>query len=69
MNKKYLCHLCLSAEGDTTGTMMLTKEEYEIIKCVADTNNWDNLKRDSWNGMLGITCEELDDKVEVWEDG
>lgn len=62
MAKKYRCELMQSAEGTTTGFMMLTKEEYEIVKRVSDYNNWEDLDYDAWCGGLFITCEELDEE-------
>lgn len=56
--KKYKCHLTLSAEGVTTGTMMLTKEEYEIVKRVTDPSKWDDLEWESWCGSFSISMEE-----------
>ena len=58
--KKYKCDLCLDAEDWTTGTMMLTKEEYEIVKRVTDISNWDDLEEGSWSGHFYISCEELE---------
>ena len=59
-SKKYKCDLCLDAEDWTTGTMMLTKEEYEIVKRVTDISNWDDLEEGSWSGHFYISCEELE---------
>ena len=56
--KKYKCCLSLSAEGETTGTMMLTKEEYEIVKRVTDPSNWDDVEWESWCGSFFINMEE-----------
>ena len=61
-NKKYLCDLSLMAEGCTFGQMWLTKEEYEIVKRVTDTRNWENLDAETWCGSFYISCEELDAK-------
>lgn len=59
MNKKYKCDLMVSAEESTTGTMMLTKEEYEIVKRVTDISNWDDLDYGPWSGNFSIEFEEL----------
>ncbi len=58
--KKYKCELCYSAETFTTGTMMLTKEEYKFAKRLIDPLNWDNLDYNAWCGCLSVDCEELD---------
>lgn len=60
MEKKYKCDLLLSADDYTEGTMMLTKEEYEIVKRVTNKANWDNLDAHHWSGSFIISCEELD---------
>lgn len=60
MTKKYKCDLRISGEESTTGTMMLTKEEYEIVKRVSDISNWDDLDYEMWSGNFSIECEELE---------
>ena len=59
-SQKYECHLEYQAEGVTSGTMMLTKDEYELVKRVIDTDNWDNFKAEEWSGSLDIWCDELE---------
>ncbi len=59
---KYKCNLLMSGDSYTSGSMMLTKEEYEIVKKVTDVANWDNLDSHPWSGSFEITCEELDDR-------
>lgn len=58
--KKYKCDLCYSAEDYTTGTMMLTKKEYEFAKRLTNINNWDNLNDNPWSGHLSVYCKELE---------
>ena len=58
--KKYKCYLTISGEDYSTGTMMLTKEEYEIVKRVTNSNNWDNADIGLWSGNFWIECEELE---------
>jgi hypothetical protein len=60
MDKKYECDLYLSAEETTTGTMMVTKEEYEFLKRVTDLTNWNNLNYKPWCGHLQVYCRELE---------
>ena len=60
--RKYKCELACSAETVTTGTMMLTREEYEMIKRVTNPENWDDLKRENWCGSFDIYCKELEDE-------
>lgn len=60
MSKKYKCDLALSAEGDATGCMYLTREEYDIVKKVTNTANWENFEDEGWSGRFIIYCEELE---------
>lgn len=62
MSKKYKCDLTISAEDYTTGTMMLTAEEYEIVKRVTDIGNWNDLDAEPWSGRFSIYCEELENE-------
>lgn len=52
--KKYRYHVYQSAEGDTTGTVLLTKAQAEAVYFATDTNNWDNLNVESYSGDFGI---------------
>jgi len=56
----YLCDLQYSAEGDCTGYMYLTKQEYETVKKVADTCNWQNVCDEGYAGSLSIYCKKLE---------
>ena len=56
----YLCDLQYSAEGDCTGYMYLTAKEYETVKMVVDTCNWDNVDDDGCAGRLSIYCKKLE---------
>lgn len=58
--KKYKCELSYCAEDVTTGTMMLTEEEYEFAKRLTNSDNWDDLDYNSWCGSLSVYCEELE---------
>ena len=60
MDKKYKCDLCLFAQDYTWGTMMLTKDEYELVCRITNPANWDNLKANSGSGSFSISCDELD---------
>ncbi len=60
--KQYLCDLMYSAEGDCTGYMYLTKQEYETVKKVVNTCNWQHVNDDGWSGRLSIYCKELEEK-------
>ncbi len=57
---KYKCYLRYSAEGDTTGYMYLTAEEYEIVKRVVDSDNWKDVVDEGWSGGLSIFCPALE---------
>ena len=61
-DKQYLCDLMYSAEGDCTGYMYLTKQEYEAVKKVVDTCNWNNVEDEGYAGRLFIYCKKLEEK-------
>lgn len=52
--KKYRYHVCQSAEGCTTGTILLTKAQAAAVEFATDTNNWDNLDVESYSGDFSI---------------
>ena len=58
----YLCDLRYSAEGDCTGYMYLTEQEYETVKKVADTWNWQHVNDEGYAGRLSIYCKALEEK-------
>ncbi len=58
--KKYKCKLFLSAEGEATGYMYLTKKEYEFVKKVSDTTNWQDFSDEGYSGNFSIYCKELE---------
>ena len=58
----YLCDLQYSADGDCTGYMYLTEHEYETVKKVANTANWNNVEDDGYAGRLAIYCKALEEK-------
>lgn len=58
----YLCDLQYSAEGDCTGYMYLTKQEYETVKKVVNTCNWQNVCDEGYAGRLSIYCKKLEEK-------
>ena len=58
----YLCDLRYSAEGDCTGYMYLTEQEYETVKKVADTWNWQHVNDEGYAGRLSIYCKKLEEK-------
>ena len=57
----YLCDLIYSAEGECTGYMYLTAKEYETVKMVVDTCNWNNVDDDGYAGRLSIYCKKLEE--------
>ena len=57
----YLCDLRYSAEGDCTGYMYLTKQEYETVKKVVNTCNWQNVCDEGYAGSLSIYCKKLEE--------
>lgn len=48
--KKYRYHVCQSAEGCTTGTILLTKAQAAAVEFATNPNNWDNLDVESYSG-------------------
>lgn len=52
--KKYRYRVCQSAEGCTTGTVLLTKAQAEAVYFATDTTNWDNFDAESYSGYFGI---------------
>ena len=52
--KKYRYRVCQSAEGWTTGTVLLTKAQAEAVEFATNTNNWDNLDVESYSGDFSI---------------
>lgn len=56
--KKYRYHVCQSAEGCTTGTVLLTKAQAAAVEFATDTNNWDNLDVESYSGGFSIYIDK-----------
>ena len=52
--KKYRYRVYQSAEGYTTGTVLLTKAQAEAVEFATNSNNWDNLYEESYSGSFGI---------------
>ena len=55
--KKYRYNVCQSAEGCTTGTILLTKTQAAAVEFATDTDNWDNLYEESYSGNFSISLE------------
>lgn len=60
--KKYRYHVCQSAEGCTTGTILLTKAQAAAVEFATNPNNWDNLDVESYSGGF---CIYIDNSEEV----
>lgn len=56
--KKYRYHVCQSADGYTTGTILLTKAQAEAVEFATNSNNWDNLYEESFSGDFSISLDE-----------
>lgn len=56
--KKYRYHVCQSAEGYTTGSVLLTKAQADAVDFATNTNNWDNLDEESYSGGFSIYIDE-----------
>ena len=48
------------AEEEMTGTVYLTKKEYEIIKRISDPGTWEDCTGGGWCGSFTIQCDELE---------
>ena len=59
--KKYRYHVCQSAEGCTTGTVLLTKAQAEAVEFATNTKNWDNLDVENYSGDFSIYIDESSD--------
>lgn len=56
------CRIRLRAEDNISGSVFLTKQEYEIVKKTIDQRNWSNVKADgNWTGSIDIYCEEFEE--------
>lgn len=55
--KKHRYHVGLMAEGTTSGTVVLTKEQAQAVYYASDTRNWDNLDEESYSGGFGIDID------------
>lgn len=63
--KKYRYHVCQSSEGYTTGTILLTKAQADAVEFATNTNNWDNLKVESFSGDFSICIDESYDSGNI----
>ena len=63
--KKYRYRVCQSAEGWTTGTVLLTKAQAEAVEFATNTDNWDNLDVESYSGDFSIYIDESYDSGNI----
>ena len=63
--KKYRYRVCQSAEGWTTGTVLLTKAQAEAVEFATNTDNWDNLDVESSSGDFSIYIDESYDPENI----
>ena len=63
--KKYRYRVCQSAEGYTTGTVLLTKAQAEAVEFATNTDNWDNLDVESYSGDFSIYIDESYDSGNI----
>ena len=59
---RYKCDLVYSAEGECTGYMYLTEQEYKTVKKVVNTCNWHSVDDEGYAGRLSIYCKVLERK-------
>lgn len=52
--KKYRYRVCQSAEGCTTGTVLLTKAQAEAVYFATDISHWDNIEAEKYSGDFSI---------------
>ena len=55
--QKYWYRVSLSAEGDSSGYVHLTKEEAEGAKKASDTLLWHNAQMEAWSGFFWIDTD------------
>ena len=60
--KKYRYRVCQSAEGCTTGTVLLTKAQAEAVRFATDIIYWDDLEEESYSGDF---CIDIDNPEEI----
>ena len=63
--KKYRYSIGCSAEGNTYGTIDLTKKEAEIVAYALNQNNWNILCEESFSGNCWI---DIDNPKEICEE-
>lgn len=64
MEKKYRYNVCLSADGEKTGIVLLTKKEAEVVAYATDSSNWENVHDEGWSGHFWI---DMDNPEEIKE--
>ena len=62
MDKKYKYNVCLSADGEKSGTVLLTKKEAEVVAYATNPSNWQDVYDEGWSGQFWI---DIDNPVEV----
>lgn len=60
--KKYCYRVYQRAEGCTTGTILLTKAQAEVVEFATNPNNWDNLEVENYSGDF---CIYIDNPEEI----
>lgn len=58
--KKYRCEVHQSAEEESYGIIYLTKAQYDAVKYVTDTDNWEDKSIAMWSGSFWVYCKELE---------
>ena len=56
-NKKYYYSVGLFAEGESTGYILVTKAEAEVIAKYTKTDSWVHANLEGWCGGFGIDIE------------
>lgn len=61
-DKKYKYDVCLSADGVTTGIVVLTKEQANIVDYATNISNWDDVEAEEYSGLFSI---DIDNPMEI----
>ena len=64
MSKKYRYSIWCCAEGNTTGTIDLTKKEASIVAYALNQSNWNLIEDEPYSGYCGI---DVDNPQEISE--
>lgn len=61
-DKKYKYNVCLCADGVSTGTVVLTKEQARIVDFVTNPSNWNDAEVEEYSGSF---CIDIDTPMQI----